>query len=309
MGILAKLLSSSTFNSKYMKKFILNSSYLVMLILFFNGVVFLFAKSVYSDSYEKYPGKNYSSFIMADSHGLPIGDYSEKFNVYNFSGASDSYFDIKRKIYFLIGNDFKVDTIYLSVDDYTLSPYRENANNLDRSIIYASENEYNNKYAYFKEKYFKYYLAIFQPKVRTLLSAYLKAASERIFQQGNYVSIKDPYWNELSEAEQVKRAKSRKHLQFPTTYNSDKLEKALLEIIDLCQANNITLIGIKFPLTSTYVKILGDLSYGADELFYSKGLTVIDKKTMFTDDNRYFANQDHLNAEGGKLFTKTLLNE
>ena len=95
--------------------------------------------------------------------------------------------------------------------------------------------------------------------------------------------------------------------QFPADNKSKKLEKTLLEIFQICKINKIDLIGIKFPLSSSYIKVLGSKSYGADEIFTSKSLKVIDSKEIFVDNPEYFANQDHLNSKGGEIFTKWLL--
>ena len=124
-----------------------------IVILVFNSIVFLFVISKYYDGYIKKPEKGYDAFILSDSHGLSISNYSEEYNVFNFSAGSDSYFDMKRKITFLLENDYIFDKIYITVDDHTLSPYREKANNLDRSSVYTSSNEYESHFDYLKEKY------------------------------------------------------------------------------------------------------------------------------------------------------------
>ncbi len=266
-----------------------------------------FADFHYYKNYDKKPSKNFRSFIMSDSHGLPIGKFSEKFNVYNFSAGSDSYFDIERKIKYLIEYDFKIETIYITVDDHSLSPYREHANNLDRSVIFSSEDEYDSSFSYFREKYLKYYLVIFQPRIRTLLKQYLKENFKHInFKKNDNIENEIP-WFKLSESERIKRVEIRKQSQFESKFKSKKLEEKLLEIIDLCRNNNIELIGVKFPLPNTYVKILGDKNFGADKILLSNGIKVFDNKLIFIDHNEYFKNTDHMNSLGGKIFTKILL--
>jgi hypothetical protein len=292
-----------------MKKFILGVLSFLLILLIFNGVVLSFANLHYYKNYDKKPSKNYSSFIMSDSHGLPIGDFSEEFNVYNFSAGSDSYFDIERKIKYLIENDYKIDTIYMTVDDHALSPHREHANNLDRSVIYSSEDEYDSHFSYLREKYIKYYLAIFQPRVRTLFKQYLKENFKHIYIKKNDNPNKDVPWYKLSENERIKRVEIRKQAQFGSEFKSKKLEETLIEIINLCRMNKIELIGIKFPIPNTYVKILGDKNFGADKVLLSYGVTVIDSKLIFIDHNEYFKNTDHMNSKGGKIFTKILLDK
>jgi CTP synthase (UTP-ammonia lyase) len=94
--------------------------------------------------------------------------------------------------------------------------------------------------------------------------------------------------------------------QFSTNVKSTSLQNTLLEIISLCQKNEIELIGIKFPLSNSYIELLDSMSYGADQLFISKDLKVIDLKEVFVDNPEYFANQDHINSKGSKIFTEIL---
>lgn len=284
-----------------MKRFIFNIFILFIIIFVFNIIVFVFANDNYYKGYNDFPDKRFRSFIMADSHGMSIKKMPEKFGVYNFSDNSDSYYDMKRKLIYLIENHYKIDKIYISVDNYTLSPYRDKNNNLDKSIKYTSKIDYN----YINEKYIKYYFPIFQPKINSLFRIYLQDKVKLIFQQrNNTVNI---IWNKLSEEEKIVRAKDRVNSQFPSHNKSKALEQELIKIIDICQRNNIKLIGVKFPVSGYYLKMLGNKNYGADKLFVSKGLEIIDCQSFFKEKNEYFGDQDHLNFQGGEKFTKILL--
>lgn len=275
---------------------------LLIMVLLFNAVVFIFANDNYYKGYNEFPGKEYKSFLMADSHGLSIEKSPEKYGVYNFSDNSDSYFDIKRKISYLIDNHYTIDKIYITVDNYSLSPYRDGHNNMDRSIIYESKKDFN----YYNEKYVKYYFPIFQSKVNTIFRNYLEDKLTQIFFPESKASSK-VIWNQLSEGERVKRAEERVSGQFPSKHKSQNLEKALKEIIDVCQSHHIELIGVKFPLSKQYLEALGQKNYGADQIMISKGLRVLDYKSVFIDHTDYFRDQDHLNSKGGEEFAKILL--
>ena len=95
-------------------------------------------------------------------------------------------------------------------------------------------------------------------------------------------------------------------MQFPTDRKSRKLKSSLLDIIRVCQINKITLIGLKFPLSASYINALDTKNFGADELFESKGLSVKNMKSAFLEHPEYFADQDHLNYKGSEIFTKIL---
>lgn len=285
-----------------MKKFISNLFIFLIIVFLFNIVVFVFANDNYYKGYKEFPYKKYHSFIMADSHGMPLDQFAEKFGVYNFSANSDSYFDMKRKINYLIENEYRVRTIYITVDGHTLSPYRDENNNTDKSIIYTSDISPD----YIKEKYLKYYFPIFQLKVNPLFRSYLEHKIKNIFTEKNKAS-NDIIWSKLPETEQMIRSEERVIGQFPAKHKSLKLEKTLLEIINLCKTNEIELIGIKFPVSKTYLKIVGHRNYGADQLFISNGLKVIDNESTFIDNDNYFGDQDHLNPKGGEAFVEKLL--
>jgi len=285
-----------------MKKFFLNIFYLLIIVLLFNIVVFVFSNDNYYKGYNEFPTKDFHSFILADSHGMPLDKFSEKFNVYNFSSNSDSYADMKRKISYLIENEYAVKTIYITADDHTLSPYRDGINNMDKSIIYTSKIDFN----YIKEKYLKYYFPIFQLKVNGLFRIYVEDKIKLILNQkektGNNI-----IWSELPQKEKNKRAEDRIAGQFPSEKRSEKLEKTLLEIVKLCRSNHIELIGLKFPVSRSYLEKLDSKNYGADKLLESANLEVNDYKSIFQQNDDYFRDQDHLNSEGGKEFVKVLL--
>lgn len=285
-----------------MKKFISNLFIFFIIVFLFNVVVFEFANDNYYKGYKEVPSKKFHSLLMADSHGLPLNKLLEKHNTYNFSASSESYLDIKRKILYLIENKYEITRIYITVDRYSLSPYRDTSNNEDKSIIFSTGNNFHD----LKERFLKYYFPIFQPKINPVLKMYLKARLKGVL-------IKDinkkttKLWSKLPESEQIKWSEVRVRGQFSSKNKSLNLEKTLLEIINLCKTNGIELIGIKFPVSHTYLKIVGHRNYGADQLFISNGLKVIDSESIFINNDEYFGDQDHLNKKGGEAFVKELL--
>jgi len=289
-----------------MRNFCNNILKFSIIILLFNGTLFLFTNGEYYKEYKKYPDKIFNKFILSDSHGLPMRTFPEKYNVFNLSAGSDSYLDMERKISYLLINKYKVDTIFITVDDHTLSPYRERTNNLDRSAIYyASSIDYENQYEFLINKYFKYYLPIFQPKTRSLVKSYLQSKL-KVKNLSNKNSFYDKVWSNFPKDERIDLSEKRLKMQFPTDRKSRKLKSSLLDIIRVCQINKITLIGLKFPLSASYINALDTKNFGADELFESKGLSVKNMKSAFLEHPEYFADQDHLNYKGSEIFTKIL---
>jgi hypothetical protein len=113
-------------------------------------------------------------------------------------------------------------------------------------------------------------------------------------------------WSKLKEEEKLAQSEKRKKDQFPSEVSSDRLRKALENIIALSKSNHFTLVGIRFPLTSTYLQVIGNSSYGAENVFKENQILVLDYKSTYQHRHELFENQDHLNDEGGKLFSKVI---
>lgn len=289
-----------------MKKFIKNISYFLILLFIINLALYYYGNKLYYNKYSS-PSLEFDSYLLADSHGGRLYDFTEKYGVYNFSDGGDSYFDMYRKTLYLINNT-KVDTIFITVDDHTLTPYREKLNNLDRSIKYCTKNDFNNFYSYLKEAYFNYYIMFFQPKVRSLIKLYFESKIKSIFSPNRNSSQKKRTikWKMRTIADRIQSSQKRAELQFSEKEVSITLSKSLVDIINICNENSITLIGIKFPLASEYIQVLGNSTSHAQQLFKEKNLKVYDMRNIFINNSEYFENQDHLNKVGGKLFVDKL---
>lgn len=108
-------------------------------------------------------------------------------------------------------------------------------------------------------------------------------------------------WDKLSEVERVSLSKERLSEQFPeNSGSSDKLEESLLNIIELCEENDITLIGIKFPLASEYSDLIGGKSYGADSILAVNKIIVYDFRDIFHNNDNFFEDSDHINSVGAQ---------
>lgn len=288
-----------------MRKFLTSILYFLIILFTINLLLYSISNKIYIGNYRNV-SLNYSSYLLADSHGLPLEDNTEQYGIYNFSAGSDSYFDMLRKLYYLIHNT-KVETIYITVDDHTLSPYRENLNNLDRSVIFSTPDSYNSYLKYIKERYLINNVVFFQPKARSVINNYLLSNLKDVLKYNDEMPVeKERNWNKISLENRKISAYNRFISQFPEKPYSENLIKSFIEIINLCKKNNIDLIGIKFPLSNEYIEIIGDRTFNADSVLLSHNFRVLDYKRIYCDNESYFKNQDHLNATGGKLFTEFL---
>ncbi len=291
-----------------MRNFIYNILPFISLIVIFNFIIFLFAEINYYSDYRITPDPAFNSFLFSDSHGLPLDTHTQEFGIYNFSAGSESYVDIKRKLNWLIEHNYNIDDAYITADDHTLSSYRDRGNNNDRSVFYVSTLDQESPYDYITNRYITYFATIFQPKVQSVFKSYLAAKIKSIFNPTTSKHESAERWEALSAKEKNKKSELRKNSQFPSKGKSNKLKKALLDIIALSKKHNFSLIGIKYPLSNTYIDAVNGLGYGADEILLNHGIPVLDYKKLYTNNIEYFSDQDHLNALGGKLFARELFN-
>ena len=211
-----------------MNKFIRHTFFFFLILLTLNIILYFIGRELYFGNYALH-SLDQRSHLLSDSHGQALKDYSEKYGVHNFSVGSDSYDDMLRKTLYLIRNS-KPDTVYISVDEHSLTSYRERKNNLDRSVIYCASEDIG-RYEYFKQNYVKRYIPLLRPEIAEVIKIY------------KFPSGKKPVpWASRSAEDRMHRAVKRVNTNFPYEEQSDRLKQSLLKIIDLCKKNNIELI-------------------------------------------------------------------
>lgn len=281
-----------------MKKFITNIIYFGILLLIINFIFYAITYKAYFKGYQKID-LTFQSYLLADSHGTPLKDHLEEYGIYNFAAASDSYIDMLRKVKYLIRHT-EVNRIIMTVDDHTLSPYRENINNRARSSFYIIKEDYASPFTGIANS-LKKHLVLLNPGIRHIIRSFVQSKIVK--------STPSKQWALLSDKERKSASIGRYRFQFNFAYGSDPLKSALDEIIQLCHDNNIELIGIQYPLTKIYKDTIKDSSFYADRYFMSHHLKVLDYRRLYQDDDDYFSNQDHLNPEGSQAFVKVLTHD
>lgn len=293
-----------------MKLFSLNILLFLTCGILLNFLAYIFiAKSVLYRNY--YPPikelKTYKCFLLSDSHGNAIEkkDLSE-LGIYNFSFDGDSYKDMILKLNFLI-NNANPETIFITVDDHSLSPYREQMSNRSRSISLCNKPIYiqlygGNNIKYMFEKYINPYFPLLNTNNSKLFYSYIYSHVVSLIKSKNHNESIEKFSNLTSE-QKIKASQNRVEYQFPQKEFSTTLRDTLKQIILMSRKNAINLIGIKFPLTKNYIDALGLKSYNADGFAKNQGLKILDFKKIFMNKDHLFKNQDHLNKFGSKRFT------
>ncbi|WP_288341621.1 hypothetical protein [uncultured Roseivirga sp.] len=269
-----------------------------VILLTLNFILLSKVNRLYLNDYVIQEIPPYTNFLFGDSHGNALDQRLQPGGIFNFSDGSDSYIDMERKLNFLL-KSIKVDTIYLSVDNHSLAQYRDRLNNHPRSIFYVHLNRNN-----FFELIPKRYLVYNNPTYLDLIMQSFKAI---IINQHTQNESKPKQWQDFSEIERIKASSFRYRMQFGNQERSHKISEALANIITLCNENNITIIGIKFPLDGVYYDIINGKNFKADSMLRSAGFEVWDYSQFFLKQPELFNDQDHLNQTGAELFTTEIL--
>jgi len=286
-----------------MKKFIRNILLFFCIFLLLNFLLYPLRKKFYLEGYNKAP-INFHSYLLADSHGEVLKQYTQQFGVYNFSYPGDSYEDLERKLNYLLSHS-DVDSIFLSADDHMLSSYRGEYNNLDRSVVYSSPKDFPNEFEYIKSRYIEYQLPLLHPRSAILTQHYLLDKLYLLYAPPPRPVIANSF-KDYSADLRKKMAIERIMGQFVQDYPSKKLENVLHRMIERCRLKKIVLVGIKFPLSAEYLAELPAISNTAAELMTNAGIEVWDFSNLYPDKTENFENPDHVNPAFAQGLTDTI---
>ncbi len=272
-------------------------------------VYFTLSKPVLYNKYNTMDSKllNYNKFLLADSHGNALQQKDlEPLGIGNLSYDSDSYFDLLVKTKYLLERA-KVDTLFITCDDHTLSKYRESWTNRHRSVRYS---EYDLHKKYYRSSYFDFlvlkYVRYFLPLMDTKNSKIFKLYMESRRKGELFNDFSDFSFATLSLEKQQERSLDRVKTHYPNNEPSEKMTKCLAEIISICDAKKVKLIGVKFPLSNSFLEALGSNGYGADCILLEKEIEIYDFKESFARNTHFFRDQDHVNKLGSNELAKLL---
>ncbi len=318
-----------------MKKFIIKISIFILYLLTINFLVFQFiTKDFVFHDYLKHEKpilkKKPNVLILGDSHPMAIQQKFLDENVFNFSYHSESFFDMYIKLMFCLENEIPIKTLIFPAEDHDFSKYRMDMNNKKNSIAYSSYGSYTEFYEMNFFKYFFTKISYFFPYYIPLMDNNNSRRLERIFKRfwkDNFEKKffsekpkkiskktkvkkknKKKVWFDFSEEEKLKHAKSRFYRQFGKSIYQKKLHKCFDKIIKVCDENKIKIIGIKYPLTTCYNKLLKEKDFSKiDSIYKSKDFKIYDFRKKYLGRDELFRDQDHLNeTKGAKLFSVEL---
>lgn len=300
-----------------MQKFIKNIAIVIGLFAILNYIIYLSLtnKLIYKD-YESYKvdllETEYSTLIFADSHGWSLTKESEQLKqrlrsngIYNMSYGSDSYGDILAKITWIINNNIQCHTIILSVDDHMLTKH---ASNKYRTIAYTSASSFSNIYNSNKASYYYYWLIRYFPTLypsnQQLITTFLKSKTPLVSKANDDMEMLSQQKKEINITKKVENF-------FPSMSFKPKkqLYNNLKAITEICENNNIEIIGIKFPIDPfmnalySKIKVLDSVKLIASRFRVSSFLNY---QTSFNSP-LLLGNEDHVNVLGAELIVDELI--
>lgn len=248
--------------------------------------------------------------IVGDLHAGMIEQAWLDDRFYNLGTASDSMNEIYIKIAYAVKHDPHFKYLLLTADFHILSKYRDAFNNKAYIKPFASPEDYEFVYGepystdWVGDRLSRYPLFDYNVYVtgRESLIGRVKA----LIKGKKYVESKNKQWIEHPPKERERRAAERAQIHL-TRIITEENRQRYLDIIDLCRRHNITVIGLRYPLSAEYRREMEDYDLTPLTNLYAKiGYDrFLDYSRLF-DDPRYFQDMDHLNEEGVKRFLRRL---
>lgn len=253
--------------------------------------------------------------ILGDSHPLNAVDMQEIDETYALlAHGGDNLRQMVIKLDYAVSCKQSIKYAVIPLDYHSLAVYRERAGDFSRDLYYSSN------YQLITSLYGTNYLNVIFHKLSLhvplldasnweryylILTAKMEnkalAASEAVTPEN---------WSLLNDQKRNIDTIARLKGQLEPPIVSDEMVRALEFMISYCKNNKIALIGVRYPVTAEYLELAG--AFGIEQvndIYLEKAevfLAILDYREIFAESPGYFANTDHLSAEGAKVFTNIL---
>lgn len=117
-------------------------------------------------------------------------------------------------------------------------------------------------------------------------------------------------WSKLTDTERTEIATNTGLSDHNSVMTNDSFTEVYKEIINLCRANDIKVIGVRFPVNENYInQCKPEELKKVDSLIESLHLDLnLDYSTRIKNPN-YFDDEDHLNKQGIELLSQIIFDE
>lgn len=284
------------------------------------GFVVIYQKLVMGNTQQKQKEAFYGSlpskpriWFMGDSHPLQALNPAYFPSAFNWGGSSENYALNYYKLRHLLSRGWKPETIFLSAEIHGLSAQ-------GRWLLLNHELDdsyWNNKLdpgeldaVCGNHAFSRWWLAAsFAPYAGQFyqLSRLWKKETQSIDSLGYMPSLGS--WETEADAAGHLAQKVQSHVGKYKMIDSLQANY-LLKIKDLCKAEGIRLVAIKYPVSAPYLSAVDRYtSISAIDSAYSQclaGIPVLDFRKYFIRNPQYFSDPDHLNSTGARVFSRML---
>ena len=253
---------------------------------------------------------NSAYLIVGDSHAGMISQSQLDKRMYNLGMASDSMNEIYIKIDYAIKHNPNFKYLLLTADYHILSKYRDAFNNKAYIRPFSTPENYPLIY---NESYHRDYVAdtlsqyaLFDFNVYVTARMRLISKLKGLIKGKAYQQSKNKQWIEHPRKERNKRAKERAKIHF-TRIMTDNNAKRYKDIVQLCKNHNITIIGLRYPLSKEYRQNMKKYDINKmDDFFSGIEFDLFLDYSGLIDDMKYFNDMDHLNENGVEILLQSL---
>jgi hypothetical protein len=262
--------------------------------------------------------KEINYLFVGDSHGSDdLDENTLNVGSYNISQPSDNFKDIYAKLLYLINLNTQINNLVIEIDPHLFANYRISQNNNEMILNYL---DFKNSKKIYKVNILEYYLRkcpIISQKNRNFI---FKASLKKIInlfeskQRFHTLTINKGIKNKLKSQNDEEALKRIMYHYSNGILDENEIKYYFTKIIEIAKDNNINIIGIRYPISKYYFlhsenQLFQNYITEIDSFIESHITTIYDYKTIFLEQDEYFANSDHLNEEGANHFSKILKND
>lgn len=246
---------------------------------------------------------SYNTYLFGDSHAHDLLGSTNAIDVFNFANSSENFLDMYLKVQYLSKRITKEDTVLICVDNHCLGTYREGGR-INENVIYGNDFTDVKK----EDLPNAFYLNSMLSFLPLAFPVYNLIQREYLSNLINTKTSKEDFSKE-TDLQKRSNCKMRFEQQFQNRKLSKKQKFYLMKTIAILKSKNVTIIGIRFPITVQYLNLINKKDFGIGTFLERNNIPVIDFQNKYSDHNEFFRDQDHLNSFGAKIFCADLKKE
>jgi len=253
---------------------------------------------------------NPSVIFLGDSHAEAIPQNMLGNKTYNLAAGSDSLNEMYIKLKYAIQHNPEIRTVILSGDFHNFSDYRLNSNNrfYYKSITDANTYEelYNEKYSTGLLSSLAIRFPVFDKNIYVFTRKKIALWIRDKLRKSKVQAKPSHKWKDYSVEKRKQLAKKRAKELYPNILNNNLLE-TFQNFLSFSKENNVKVIAISYPLSKEMALEMETYDvHLIRDVYKSFGLDLWLDYTRLVSKPEFFADQDHLNLEGAKIFLNSL---